>query len=65
MLITIAHYDDLPVKRCNFSKKKKKEYVLLDIHVSSLNDRDENIFANNVDPDEVAHNKPPHLDLHS
>ena len=22
-------------------------------------------FANSVDPDEVAHNEPPHLDLHS
>ena len=22
-------------------------------------------FANNVDPDKVAHNEPPHLDLHS
>ena len=21
-------------------------------------------FANSVDPDEVAHNEPPHLDLH-
>ena len=21
-------------------------------------------FANNVDPDEMAHNEPPHLDLH-
>ena len=21
-------------------------------------------FSNNVDPDEVAHNEPPHLDLH-
>ena len=21
-------------------------------------------FANNVDPDKVAHNEPPHLDLH-
>ena len=21
-------------------------------------------FANNVDPDEVAHDEPPHLDLH-
>ena len=22
-------------------------------------------FANSVDPDEVAHNEPPHLDLHT
>ena len=22
-------------------------------------------FANNVDPDEAAHEEPPHLDLHS
>ena len=22
------------------------------------------VFANSVDPDEVAHNEPPHLDLH-
>ena len=21
-------------------------------------------FANSIDPDEVAHNEPPHLDLH-
>ena len=21
-------------------------------------------FANNIDPEEMAHNKPPHLDLH-
>ena len=21
-------------------------------------------FANNLDPDEVAHNEPPHMDLH-
>ena len=34
--------------------------------VNSLSTRDKDIaeFANSVDLDEVAHNEPPHLDLH-
>ena len=33
---------------------------------NSLNTRDEKIaeFANSIDLDEVAHDEPPHLDLH-
>ena len=35
------------------------------VYDNSLSARDEaDEIANNVDPDEVAHNEPPHLDLH-
>ena len=35
------------------------------VELNSLTTRDENSWiANSVDLDEVAHNEPPHLDLH-
>ena len=40
----------------------KDFYILYSLIRST---RDENTeFANSVDPDEVAHNEPPHQDLH-
>ena len=58
-----------------FSKKKNtctfdfmctirlKESLSSDF-VNALSPGDKNKFANNVDPDEVAHIEPPHLELH-
>ena len=54
------------------NKRKKQEAfrglnysVNLMNFLNSLNTRDEIAeFANSVDLDEVAHNEPPHLDLH-
>ena len=38
------------------------QYVII---INTLSARDENNeFANSIDLDEVAHNEPPHLDLH-
>ena len=31
---------------------------------STENKKKTTAFANSIDPDEVAHNEPPHLDLH-
>ena len=38
---------------------------MINIYSYSLSTRDENSeYANSVDLDEVAHDEPPHLDLH-
>ena len=45
--------------------QESEQNVIASVVLKSLNDQKAKIveFANSVDPDEVAHNEPPHLDL--
>ena len=47
------------------SERDSSYFCIKFVCIKSLSIRDENSeFENNVDLDEVAHNEPPHLDLH-
>ena len=52
--------------RTNQRRTMKVTLVIVSIFLKSLGTRDENSrkFANSVGLGEVAHNEPPHLDLH-